>query len=69
MLHSLVALHSRLAEAVAPAADHWLLGLLARFAFAAVLLVYFLNSALTKFEGGPFSIAPAAYFQIVPPVV
>ncbi len=69
MLHSLVALHSRLAEAVAPAADRWLLGLLARFAFAAVLLVYFLNSALTKFEGGPFSIAPAAYFQIVPPVV
>ena len=69
MFHSLVALHNRLAAAVAPAADRWLLGLLARFTFAAVLLVYFLNSALTKFEGGPFSIAPAAYFQIVPPIV
>lgn len=69
MLHSFAALHNRLTEAVAPAADRWLLGLLARFTFAAVLLVYFLNSAMTKFEGGPFSIAPAAYFQIVPPVV
>lgn len=69
MLHSLVALHHRWTEAAAPAADRWLLGLLARFTFAAVLLVYFLNSAMTKFEGGPFSIAPAAYFQIVPPVV
>jgi len=69
MLHSLVALHTRLADAVGPIADRWLLGLLARFAFAAVLLVYFLNSALTKFDGGPFTIAAAAYFQIVPPVV
>jgi putative oxidoreductase len=69
MLHSLVALHNWVADAVAPAADRWLLGLLARFTFAAVLLGYFLNSALTKFDGGPFSIAPAAYFQIVPPVV
>lgn len=51
------------------AADSWLLGLLARLAFAAVLLVYFLNSSLTKFDGGPFSVADAAYFQIVPPIV
>jgi len=51
------------------AANDWLLGLLARLTFAAVLLVYYLNSAMTKFEGGPFSIADAAYFQIIPPIV
>jgi putative oxidoreductase len=51
------------------ASDSWLLGLFARLTFAAVLLVYFLNSALTKFDGGPFSIADAAYFQIVPSIV
>ncbi len=50
-------------------ANAWLLGLLARLTFAAVLLVYFLNSALTKFDGGPFSIADGAYFQIVPTIV
>ena len=69
MIQSLVALHSRVAETLSLAADRWLMGLLARLVFAAVLLVYFLNSALTKFDGGPFSIADAAYFQIVPTVV
>jgi putative oxidoreductase len=49
--------------------DGWFLGLLARLTFAAVLLVYFFNSALTKFDGGPFSIDDAAYFQILPPIV
>ncbi len=42
---------------------------LARFAFAAVLLVYFLNSAMTKLgEGlmGVFKPASGAYFQIFP---
>ena len=69
MIQSLITLHSRVAETLSPAADRWLMGLLARLAFAAVLLVYFLNSALTKFDGGPFSIADAAYFQIIPPVI
>jgi putative oxidoreductase len=61
--------YARSTASLGAAADSWLLGLLARFVFAAVLLIYFLNSALTKFDGGPFSIADAAYFQIVPPVV
>lgn len=69
MIKSLVSLHSRVTDALMRATDGWFLGLLARFTFAAVLFVYFFNSALTKFEGGPFSIADAAYFQIVPPIV
>jgi len=50
----------------------WLPGLLARFAFAAVLLVYYLNSARTKLGDGLsgfFQIQDNAYFQIVPKVV
>jgi len=52
--------------------DGWFLGLLARFLFAAVLLVYYLNSAATKVgEGvtGFFTIGDNAYFQILPSVV
>ena len=52
--------------------DGWFLGLLARLVFAAVLLVYYLNSAGTKVgEGiaGFFSIGDNAYFQILPSVV
>ncbi|WP_193367193.1 DoxX family protein [Pelagibius marinus] len=52
--------------------DGWFLGLLARFLFAAVLLVYYLNSASTKVgEGiaGFFSVGDNAYFQILPSVV
>ena len=44
----------------------------ARFLFAAVLLVYYLNSAATKVgEGvtGFFSVGDNAYFQILPSVV
>lgn len=69
MIQPLIALYDRLTGMVDRTADAWLLGLLARFVFAAVLLVYFLNSAFTKFAGGPFSIADAAYFQIIPPIV
>ncbi len=47
------------------AAD-WLLPTLARAVFAAVLLGYFWASALTKFEGGPFSLSSGAYAQIFP---
>jgi putative oxidoreductase len=69
MFNSLRAAHDGVSRTLSAAADTWLLGLLARATFAVTLLVYFLNSALTKFDGGPFSIADAAYFQIVPPVV
>lgn len=52
--------------------EGWFLGLLARFFFAAVLLIYYLNSAATKVgEGiaGFFSVGDNAYFQILPSVV
>ncbi|MHA7876816.1 DoxX family membrane protein [Roseivivax sp.] len=42
------------------------LPLLARFVFAATLLVYFWNAGLTKLEGGPFSLSMGAYAQIFP---
>lgn len=45
--------------------DRWL-PLLARFVFAATLLVYFWKSALTKLDGGPFSLSTGAYAQIFP---
>ncbi|MEL7466509.1 MAG: DoxX family protein [Pseudomonadota bacterium] len=54
------------------AADGWLTGLAARFVFAAVLFLYYWNSALTKIGEGTFgflTISDGAYFQIVPPIV
>lgn len=47
----------------------WFLGLLARFVFAAVLFVYFFNSALTKVSDGIlgfFQPSTGAYAQILP---
>ncbi len=47
------------------AAD-WLLPTLARFVFAAVLLVYFLTSGLTKLGDGLWTPTAGAYAQIFP---
>ena len=69
MLQLFNSLYARSVEAITRVSDAWLLGLLARLTFAAVLFVYFFNSAMTKFDGGPFAIADAAYFQIIPPIV
>ena len=52
--------------------DGWFLGLFARFVFAAVLALYFLNSARTQVgEGffGFFSVSNGAYYQIALPAV
>lgn len=71
-INTLTALHTRIFGVLERTADAWLLGLLARFAFAAVLWGYFLNSAKTKVgEGlaGFFSIQPGAYYQIAYPAV
>ena len=68
----LVALHDRLFAALERAAEPWLLGLLARLVFAAVLFGYYWTSALTKIGEGAFgflALSDAAYFQILPPVV
>ncbi|WP_420407242.1 DoxX family protein [Hoeflea sp.] len=64
--------HHRIFGSLERVADAWLLGLLARFAFAAVLWMYFLNSAQTKVGDGLFgffSIQPGAYYQIAYPAV
>ncbi|MEM1163811.1 MAG: DoxX family protein, partial [Pseudomonadota bacterium] len=53
-------------------ADGWLIGLAARVVFAAVLFLYYWNSALTKIGDGfmgVFQVSDGAYFQIVPPIV
>lgn len=44
----------------------WFLPSLARLYFAGILLVYYLNSALTKFGDGLFSLSAGAYVQIFP---
>lgn len=44
----------------------WLLPSVARLLFAAVLASYFLASASTKFDGGPFSLSTGAFAQIFP---
>lgn len=65
-------LYDAIVAALSFAGDRWLLGLTARFLFAAVLYNYFLSSAKTKVgEGflGFFSIADGAYYQIALPAV
>ena len=52
--------------------ESWLPGLMARFVFAAVLFMYFFNSAKTKvgeLPSGFFQVQDGAYFQIIPTVV
>lgn len=72
MINTIVSLHNKVFAAVEWALKSWFPGLLARLVFAAVLLVYFLNSAAKKVgEGvaGFFSVSDSAYFQILPPVI
>jgi putative oxidoreductase len=69
MLDDLVDLHHRFFKNLEATLDGWFLGLFARFVFAAVLLVYFWNAALTKLGSGLLGIvqlSPGAYMQIVP---
>lgn len=65
-------LHKKVFGGIQRGFENWFLGLFARLVFAAVLFMYFFNSALTKFGEGPagfLSIADNAYFQILPSVV
>ncbi|MFN3831374.1 MAG: DoxX family protein [Allorhizobium sp.] len=65
---SLIEFYRQTVRQVEAMLDGWFLGLLARLVFLAVLLPYYINSALTKFDG-PFSIADSAYYQIALPAV
>ena len=72
MLSAAIDIYGRITRGLDSLFDAWLLGLLARFVFLAVLFVYFINSALTKVGDGVlgfFTIDDAAYFQILPAVV
>jgi putative oxidoreductase len=64
-------LYRDLTGTIADWAGNWLLPLGARFTFAAVLLVYYWSSALTKFSDGFFGfLQPSfgAYYQILPKI-
>lgn len=65
---SLIEIYRQTVRQVEAMLDGWFLGLLARLVFLAVLLPYYINSALTKFDG-PFLIADSAYYQIALPAV
>jgi len=72
MIKRLAVMHGRVFTAIEQGLADWFPGLLARLVFAAVLLVYFLSSAMTKLgEGLPgiFTVTDSAYFQILPPVI
>lgn len=72
MLDRITTWHGQIFGSVQSGLEDWFLGLFARIVFAAVLFVYFFNSALTKIGDGVFgflSIADNAYFQILPTVV
>jgi putative oxidoreductase len=72
MLDRITTLHGQIFGSLQSSLEDWFLGLFARFVFAAVLFVYFFNSALTKIGEGLFgflSITDNAYFQILPTVV
>jgi putative oxidoreductase len=71
-INFLTDLHHRVFGFLEKLGDSWLVGLVARFAFAAVLWFYFLNSAKTKVGDGLFgffSISSGAYYQIALPAV
>jgi len=68
----LTGLHGRIFGFLERLGDSWLLGLIARFVFAAVLWGYFFNSAKTKVGEsllGFFSVSSGAYYQIALPAV
>lgn len=72
MIEKVVALHDNTFRVVQGSLEKWFPGFLARLIFAAVLLVYFLNSSSSKFgHGFPgiFTVSANAYFQILPTVV
>lgn len=68
-MQALVTLHNTIFDALDRAAGSWLMPLLARFTFAATLLVYFWSSAMTKLGDGPLGLlrpSVGAYAQIFP---
>ncbi len=72
MIDDLASLHHGIFKRLEAELDSWFLGLFARFVFAAVLLVYFLSSAMTKLGDGLLGfihLSAGAYVQIVPSIM
>jgi putative oxidoreductase len=71
LIRLITSVHDAFFGTLQRALGDWFLGLVARFVFAAVLLVYFLNSASTKIGSGLLGfLSPSigAYAQIIPPI-
>ena len=72
MFHAIANLHDSVFGGLQGALENWLLGLVARFVFAAVLFFYFFNSAMTKIGDGALgfmTITDGAYVQMFPKVM
>lgn len=68
-MNALIKLYDMLINAITGLLGEWFLPTLARFAFAAVLLIYFWKSAMTKLGSGLFGfLSPneGAYYQVFP---
>ena len=65
-MKALITLHNHVFDALERGLGNWFLPTLARFSFAAVLLVYYWNSASGKHEGSLFTPSFGAYSQIFP---
>lgn len=69
LICSIMRIHDRVFSAIEKGTEDWFVGLAARAVFASVLLVFFINSALTKLGPGPLGfLSPSvgAYAQIFP---
>ena len=67
----IIALYDACVAGLTRLTEGWFLGLAARLVFASTLLLFFLNSALTKLGDGVFgflSPSAGAYAQILPPI-
>ena len=62
----LVRLHNATFHFIQRVFEDWLIGTLGRLVFAGVLLMYFLNSAMTKFKGSFPEVSAGGYAQILP---
>ncbi len=72
MFHAIANLHRAVFGSLQDALEDWLLGLVARLVFAAVLFFYFFNSAMTKIGDGTLgflTITDGAYVQMFPKVM
>jgi putative oxidoreductase len=72
MIASFIRMHNTVFSKLEQMTTNWLPGLIARLAFASVLLLYFWTSFATKISPGSLgflSISSNAYYQILPSII